>query len=98
MTVLVKEYEGPEEETYGIGYGRRFTPTDAADCYPEGQKGRILRQSRVKRSQDINDESSDKSRRIIKGSMEGTGTDYKESKEGPDDKVSRPTKIQSTFQ
>jgi hypothetical protein len=54
--------------------------------------------ARVKQSQDINDESSNKSRRIIKGSMEGTGTDYKESKEAPDDKVSRPTKIQSTFQ
>jgi hypothetical protein len=54
--------------------------------------------ARVKQSQDINDESSNKSRRIIKGSMEGTGTDYKESKEGPGDKVSRPTKIQSTFQ
>jgi hypothetical protein len=54
--------------------------------------------AQVKQSQDINDESSNKSRRIIKGSMEGTGTDYKESKEVPDGKVSRPTKIQSTFQ
>jgi hypothetical protein len=36
--------------------------------------------ARVKQSQDINDESSNKSRRKFKGSMEGTSTDYEEGK------------------